>query len=427
MTNLYDVQGPDLRFRARRVGFVLLVVVVVYGTGLMGSGSGALGGLSANLSATGLASTLSHPHSPDSPSPGFFQTHASGNLSINVTPPGGVNGGPSNLSAFANVTFYYWFNVSNYDPSVDQGLVVRVPQTVAIFAIQSGNLEVPAPATTFTVNGTGHSILANGTGSNGSGSVVLVHPVKFNNSASTRVVFSSQLVAVTTDLPWKAVILQFQWNWVFKENGVSEPGQNTASQTVVPDQYATLASTSGTRMSSGQPFTACLSGPVEGRTFSLRAETVNGTRVNDFVQVNATIPLLTTLPYCWSAMIPPSIIAPQSIIVHIWDFQNAYTSNVTTLLLFAIPVKIVNATSSPSHTFLGVPVSLWLSFATVGIVLFAAALIGVAVYRSIRRRRGASGASAPVGDVVPPAGPDPDAQPGASTGAAEGLRGPRNQ
>ena len=392
----------------------------------MAPGSGVLSGLRTNPLATGLASPAPRPHSLYAPSSGFFQTNASGNLSISVPPPGGVNRDPSNLSALANVTFYYWFTVTNYDPWADQGLVVRVPQTMAMFAILSGSLELFAPATTFTANGTGHSILSNGTGSRGSGWVVLAHPVKFNNSVSTHATLTSQLVAITTNLPWKAVTLQFQWNWSFTENGKTHWDLNNGSQSIVPDQYATLASTSATRMVSGQPFTACLSGPVEGRTFSLRAETVNGTHVNDFVQVNATIPVVTSLPFCWGAEIPSSI-APQTIIVHIWDFQNAYTSNVTTLLLYAIPVKIVNATSSPSHTLLGVPVSLWLTFATVGIGLFAIALVGVAIYRSRRRRRTASHASVPEGVAVPPVRPDSDSQLGGSAREAEGLRGLRNQ
>ncbi len=399
------------------------MVVLIAGAGLIGSGSGVLSGFSAKFWATGPSSQVVAPHSLESTSPGFFHTNPSGNISISVPPPGGVNGGPLNLSAPANVTVRYNFTVLNFDASVDQGLVVRVPQTVAIFSILSGSLDVTAPVQTFTLNASGDPIPAAGYGY-----LELNHPVKFNNSASTHAVFSTQLVAVTTTLPWNAVTLQFQWNSSFKESGKPPiPQNNTASQTVVPDQSATLASTSRTPMSSGQLFTACLSGPVEGRTFSLRAETVNGTQVNDFVQVNATVPVVTPLPFCWSAMIPSSIIAPQTIIVHIWDFQNAYTSNVTTLLLFAIPVKIVNATSSPSHSFLGVPVSLWLTFATVGIGLFAVALIGVAIFLSRKRRRQASAASPPAGAVVSPAGPYSDAPPGASADSEEGFRGPRNQ
>ena len=422
MTISFDLHGLRLRSRVRRACPVLVMVVLIAGVGLVGTGSGALSGFKAEFSATGPSSPVTTAHSLEPTSPGFFHTNPSGNLSISVPPPGGVNDGPSNLSALANVTVRYSFTVLDYDASVDQGLVVRVPQTVAIFAVLSGSLDVTAPAQTFALNSSGGP-----TPAAGFGYLNLNHPVKFNSSASTHAVFSSQLVAVTTTLPWNAVTLQFYWSWSARQNGRTIPEFNNATQTVVPDQSATLASTSRTPMSSGQPFTACLSGPVEGRTFSLRAETVNGTQVNDFVQVNATVPVLTSLPFCWGAMIPSSILAPQTIIVHIWDFQNAYTSNVTTLLLFAIPVKIVNATTSPSHTFFGVPVSLWLTFASVGIGLFAVALIGGAIYLSRRRRRQAPVASPPTGAVVPPAGPDSNGQPGPSPDADEGLRGPRNQ
>ncbi len=417
----FDRRGSGPRSRARQVTPALLGALLIVGAGLMGLGSGALSGLKSDSSVTGPPSPLTARPSLESTSPGYFHTNASGNISISVLLSGGVNGGPLNLSAPSNVTVRYWFKVLNYDASVDQGLVVRVPQTVAIFAIQSGDLNVTAPAQTFSLSSSGNS-----TPAAGFGYLNLNHPVKFKNS--TLAVFSSQLVAVTTTLPWEAVALQFQWNWSFQESGKPPESQkNNVSQKVIPDQSATLASTSRTPMSSGQPFTACLSGPVEGRTFSLRAETVNGTQVTDFVQVNATVPAVTPLPFCWSAMIPPSIVAPQTIIVHIWDFQNAYTSNVTTLLLFAIPVKIVNATSSPSHTFLGASVSLWLTFATVGIGVFAVALIGGAIYLSRRRRRQASAASPPAGAVVQLAGADSDAQPVAPTDVGEGLRGPRNQ
>src|SRR5208283_132022 len=119
MTISFDVRGLSVRSRVRRACHVLVMVVLMVGAGLMGSGSGALNGFNTELSVTGPSSPVTAPHSLESTSPGFFHTNASGNLSISVPPSGGVNGGPSNLSAPANVTVRYWFKVLNYDASVD--------------------------------------------------------------------------------------------------------------------------------------------------------------------------------------------------------------------------------------------------------------------------------------------------------------------
>ena len=145
-------------------------------------------------------------------------------------------------------------------------------------------------------------------------------------------------------------------------------------------------------MSNGSPFTACVSGSVEGRTFSLHAETVKGVSVNDFVQVNATVPRVTSLPFCWSALItlPNATLPPETLLVHVWDYQNAYTSNVTTLLLYSLSVKIVNATSTPSNDILGYPVSTWLTFTSIGAAALAVALVVYGVLRSRRRRESRS-------------------------------------
>ena len=313
----------------------------------------------------------------------------------------------------------YRFQVDHFNASIDDGLVVRVPQSLALFPAAPLNLTVIAPATVFTVNSPGYSSAPFGLSY-----TQVTEAETFSGSATA--IFTSQLIAVTTSLPWNSVTLAFQWNWTFVNSSGPPTGSNFGGgRNVTPDQYVQLASTSRLSMSNGNSFTACVSGSVEGRTFSLHAETVNGTSVDDFVQLNATVPLVTNLPFCWSVLItlPSKTPPPQTLLVHVWDYQNAYTSNVTTLLLYSLSVKVVSATSTPSNDILGYPVSTWLTFTTIGVTALAVALVGYGLLRSRRRRKVPPQLGAPDSSVAPVAGPASESP--AESG--DGRPGRRNQ
>ena len=352
------------------------------------------------------------------PSPMFYQTHPSGNFSMHVRGP---HRGTANASLGAGGELFvdYQFWVDHFNASIDDGLVVRVPQSLALFPATPSELTVTAPATVFTVNNA-----SNWSAPFSQSSLELTEAATF--SPSSTAIFTSQLVAVTTSLPWNSVNLTFQWNWTFVDPPLKPVSSGwVGSQNLTPDQYVQLASTSRLSMSNGSPFTACVSGSVEGRTFSLHAETVKGVSVNDFVQVNATVPRVTSLPFCWSALItlPNATLPPETLLVHVWDYQNAYTSNVTTLLLYSLSVKIVNATSTPSNDILGYPVSTWLTFTSIGAAALAVALIVYGVFRARRRREIARQTEPPDSSVAPSAG----AASGSPVDFTDGRPGRRNQ
>jgi hypothetical protein len=360
--------------------------------------------------------------SPNSaPGQSQYPTQPSGNFSIHV--PGPVSPtmhGQVKMYPGSAITIEYNFSVLNYSVA-DQNLSVRVPQTVGIFPGANGYSDVRVfdPARNFTVrtpefsNGTLAEV--NLTESN----YTLASSEVFDSKDSA--IFSSQQVAVMTSRPWEAVTLAFLWRWIFTVNSTSSfesnwtggllPNETTA---VTPAEEATLDSTSSTTMVNGGYFSVCLGGEVGGRDFSLNLGTLNNTTVTDFVQVNASIPSVAPLPFCWQAWVPTWVVPPQVIRAQVWNYEPVNSTTNVTLMLFLVLVKIVRPAAPAPSGFLGVSDSAWLEAAVLAAGL---AVLGVAVILAIRYRRLGTTAKSPVSSSGPPKGGD---QPGESGPAEDG-------
>jgi hypothetical protein len=244
-------------------------------------------------------------------------------------------GNGTNLSVQARV------EVADFSSLGVQVVNVFVPTTEATFELVGGQLDF---------NLSDHEVNVSSPGWNGSSilqtSIVLPNTT-FN--ASVPAILTSSMVAVMTQLPWGSVSLNVSWRWELSPPGTAASWSEwSGGQTVVPDQYLAESSTSPPTMIPGAPFSVCVAGAIGGRTLSLHVETPDP--YFDFDQVNATIPQLTTGPYCWSVPIPTNNpntnlpwVTPASLVVHIWDYQNFPGPHLTTLLLYVIPVTLVHA------------------------------------------------------------------------------------
>ncbi|MFI5415624.1 MAG: hypothetical protein ACHQ16_08285, partial [Candidatus Lutacidiplasmatales archaeon] len=196
---------------------------------------------------------------------------------------------------------------------------VYVPGLVASFPA------VPAPIIMFLP---GHNLtLASGSTAAASPTgFTLRNTTSFNGTHPSNL--NSELVALMSSEPFGDASVVVEWNWTLRTaNGAvttSGWGPSNAA-TIHPAQIAFLQSLSPRSVLPPAPVTACLSGPVQARTFSLHAETPKP--FDDFVANTTRNPLGGPSTFCLTVVIPGTI-TPQTILMHIWDYESV------TLLLY---------------------------------------------------------------------------------------------
>ncbi|MGA9839047.1 MAG: hypothetical protein WBE40_07885 [Thermoplasmata archaeon] len=371
------------------------------------------------LVGSALAAAASAPPSPAAPEGGTplrasitgaaapsAASQPSGYLQIFQEGPGYA----TTASGQLNVQFQFRVVPGNYSPS-DVGLLVRVPGGVAKFPVADGTLTIPRGTQNLNITGPGWVLSSNVS--------ALVPPETLFDSSggagAAAAVFSTQTAAVTTQNPWGTIALEFEWAWTLVTPVNTTTSSDEVIQTVVPGQYAQLASTSSHNLAAGKSFNVCLTGPVFGREFSLLVE--NATTEVSFGPANATIPSSTPLPYCWGLSIPSGT-GPQMVTAQVWNFENLSSPVPTSLLLFVIPLSIANATTS-NPTLFDVPLSAWLAVATVGAVAVA---VGLVVYGLLRLATRPGGRRPPPVEFTPPA-PSPTAPSASPQGPPPGAVG----
>ena len=258
------------------------------------------------------------------------------------------------------LTVQYRLAIVNDTPSTG-AIPVRVPGTLASFQTHTGPLFVFGLARNVTLQGPGFSD-PNVTTT----SILIDNETIFQTGASAT--FDTQLAALMTPFPYGSIALEAQWKWTLvAQDGtaVNSSWSPGAPQFLEPAQYADLLSISPVQLAPGAGITSCLGGPIVNRTFSLHAETVRP--LNDFVQNTNTVPVNESNAFCQTIVIPSNV-APQPLLVHIWDYT------VVTLLLYIVKVSLVNATKLNASAVLGLPPVVYLDVAalvvTVAIVLW---------------------------------------------------------
>ncbi|MCI4319033.1 MAG: hypothetical protein L3K23_02735 [Thermoplasmata archaeon] len=224
---------------------------------------------------------------------------------------------------------------------------VRVPGTLASFQTHTGPLFVFGLGRNVSLSGPGFSDPNLTTTS-----TLLDNETVFQTGATAS--FDTQLAALMTPFPYGSIALYAQWKWTLVAQDGSEVNSSwspAAPELLQPAQYADLLSIVPVQLAPGGGITSCLGGSIVNRTFSLHAETVRP--LNDFVQNTNTVPANETNSFCQTIVIPSNV-APQPLIVHIWDYT------VVTLLLYIVKVSLVNATKLNASAVLGLPPVLYL-------------------------------------------------------------------
>jgi hypothetical protein len=288
-------------------------------------------------------------------------------ISLNATPPVGTFAPGSLLQVSYRVTL----NTTTPTPAA----TVYIPGLLASFPAVPGTVTLFLPPHNLTM-GTGGTVSASPT------AFSLRNTTSFNGSRLAG--FNSELVSLMSSLPFGAASVVVQWNWTMRTaNGATTTSGwvPTNAPTIHPAQVAFLQSLEPRTLVPPAAITACLNGPVQGRTFSLHAETPKP--FNDFVANTTRNPISGPSTFCLTVVIPASI-TPQNILMHIWDYESV------TLLLYNVKVKVVNATAPVTAG----PSTGWTTYADgalgVGAVGLAAAVVVV-----VRRE--------PPADTRPPA------------------------
>ncbi len=383
---------------ARAVLVAVLVVAVVAGGAPLALTSAASAGTPSLAPSLGPSLPTSHPAN--------LTTHPTSNLSIPLPEPGAGNP-QDTLDPGAVFQPSLRLEPANYTSS-DYGAIVHLPPMAVILTEEvSGQLRINVNSFNITLTGAGW--VEPPTGAFPQYTVATLISLDDTSNA----LFTTQLVSVTSTLAWPSIQLAFEWSYNLTEptgGGTIWSGWSE-NQTLVPDQIATLVRTSPTTLSPGGRFMACLTGPIEGRTFSLHAETVSP--VDDFVRVNITVPLDALLPYCWNETIP-TWVPPQGLIAHIWSYERFNTSSPQTFLLYVIPLSLVAPSTSTPLRLLGVGVPVWLYFTTIGIVTAGVVLVAYLIVTRWPKRRPPT--VQPWGGPAGGAGGTPPAPPGGETG-----------
>ncbi|HZY69786.1 MAG TPA: hypothetical protein VFF67_02255 [Thermoplasmata archaeon] len=316
-------------------------------------------------------------------------TSPHGNLLVHSAAPQG-NAPPGSV-----LTAEYRIAVVNYTGSL--GLVtLRVPGVEAVFETTQGVVYVADVPRNLTLSGGGY-YASNLTTS----SILLPNATSF--APGGLATFSTELASILGPLPYGQMSVIAQWQWrLTAPDGSTTNGSWSPSpgQSVSIAQTAQLVSIGPLVLARGSALTACLSGPVVGRTFSLHAETVSP--LNDFVQNTSAVAAGTPMPACWTITMPFYIV-PQPLLIHIWDY------NQVTLLLYIVKATLVGSLPVAGQNGTGTPIPLlWvLNSGAIGV----GALVGVWAWvdhagRRARSRPPPPAASAAASD---PPGPPPGA------------------
>jgi hypothetical protein len=288
-----------------------------------------------------------------------------GNTSINdeIDLTGASPTGTFPSGTVVRVSLRFSVNSSSSDSSQ---ATIYVPQLQAVFPAVPASVQLFPPGVNVTV-GFGSEVTAD------TGTFTLRNQTTFNTSG--KVTFTSELAALMGSEPFGELTILDQWNWsVTTPTGVvtSSGWGPTPSQVIHPAEYANLLSLGPRSFTVPSPITACLTGPVQGRTFSLHAETPKP--VDDFVANTTRDPVGGPSTFCLTIVIPTNI-TPQPLLVHVWDYESV------TLLLYIVKVTVVNATTNGSGSGSGID---WTEYADIGAIVGVLA-VAVGVFLLLRR------------------------------------------
>jgi hypothetical protein len=302
------------------------------------------------------------PRPPPHVTPEFVRpasnTSVNDDLVLNATPPSGTYA--------PGTVVHVSFRITVTSSNVTGGLTVYLPQLLASFPA------VPAPVNVF-LSPRNLTIGVGATVSAAPGGLTLRNTTTFNGTRPATV--NSQLVALMASAPFGQDSVTAQWNWTITttNGGSSTSGWGPANPPAIhPAELAVLASLTPRSLVPPAPVTACLTGPVQGRTFSLHAETPKP--FDDFVGNSTRDPVGGPSTWCLTVVIPVNI-TPQTILMHVWDYE------AVTLLLYIAKVKVGN--NSTAGGGLGLP-GLWSDYANGAIVVGA---VGVGVVTAVIVRR----------------------------------------
>jgi hypothetical protein len=307
-----------------------------------------------------------------------------GNLSTNLTPLSGTQ--PPGSAVAVGYSVVPEYNVSGGT------LSIGIPPILAELPSSTGTLSLYFHALNVSVAGgaTATGILgpparfAQGVVLNGNGSGIV----------------SSQGVAVMSSWSDASHGLQFRWRWVLiGPDGSLTTGPYSVPQTVFPAQTATPYPAPSKTWTVGSPYTFCLSGPIGGRSFTLRLA---------ISQPPATIALpVADVPagsaaYCWNSTLPQGV-SSQPGVLHLWELANV------SFLLAAVDIQLVPARTSgsgaASGAWFGSSLPLWLlaAFGVVGVIVVAeVAWLAVRASPSHRRFGPPPGATRAPSTQLPP-------------------------
>jgi hypothetical protein len=300
-------------------------------------------------------------------SPGRFATdivHPAGNTSINDdlvlngTPPAGTYA----PGAVVRVEFRITVLAANSSGPV----TIYVPQLLASFPAVPAPVNVFLPLRNLTI-AVGATVTA------APGTFTLRNTTTFNGTRAATL--NSQLVSLMGSTPYGDTSVSAQWNWsLTTPDGAStfSGWGPTQSPTIQPAEIAFLQSLTPRSLVPPAPVTACLTGPVQGRTFSLHAETPKP--FDDFVGNSTRDPITGPSTWCLTVTIPVNI-TPQTILMHIWDYE------AVTLLLYIVKVKVGNNTTAAASLGLSGD---WSAYANWAIV---AGALGVGITTAVVVRR----------------------------------------
>ncbi|HEV2448838.1 MAG TPA: hypothetical protein VGU43_00300 [Thermoplasmata archaeon] len=262
--------------------------------------------------------------------PRDFATSANGNWTLSQSPPSG------NVYPGSSIGAQYTIALRS-SPVGTPPISVYVPPPQLTFGTALGPLRAYGAWANFTFGGNGSvsptlSAVFN---------LSLLPELSTTFNSTNRTVFSSQLVAIMTNLPYRSVNLSVSWRWVVAgPDGTVQESPWANSSLIDPAYFASVLSYGPSALTTGQSYGVCLGGPISGRLFSLHVEVAKP--YDDFVQVNDSVPSGATSA-CWSATIPAGI-APGPLLAHIWSYDRA------TLLLYVLKLNLVNSTAAPGLT-----------------------------------------------------------------------------
>jgi hypothetical protein len=286
-------------------------------------------------------------------------TSINDDVSLNATPPAGTYAPGSIVHVTYRVTI-----VSA--SSGGSAVTVYFPQMLAAFPATPAPVNLFLPPRNLTAG-----VGATATGS--PGTFTIRNATSFNGTRPATL--NSQLVSLMGSEPYGDLSVTVQWNWsLTTANGAtSSSGWGPSpSPAIEPAEIATLASLVPRQLVPPAPVTACLTGPVQGRTFSLHAETPKP--FDDFVGNSTRDPVGGPSTWCLTVVIPVNI-TPQTILMHVWDYE------AVTLLLYIVKVKVGNNTTTPGSY--GLP-GTWSDYAN-GAIGVGAVGVGIATVAVMRR------------------------------------------